>query len=78
MPVREFADALSCVRSNVYNIYKKDNIDLQQLIKITDIIGYDFLADVFKNKNHIVVLEANIDKIEALQKDQKLKILYIS
>ena len=78
MPVGDFANALNCDISNVYKIYKKENIDLIQLRKIVDILGYDFFADIFKIKNHIVVLEANIDKIEKLQKDQKLKILYIS
>ena len=75
--IGEFAKALNCDRSNVYKIFEKQYIDLIQLLKIVDIIGYDFLADLFKSKNHIVVLETNINKIEELQKDNNIKILYI-
>ena len=77
MPVGDFANALNCDISNVYKIYKKENIDLIQLLKIVEILNSNFVADLFKIKKHIVVLETSIDKIEELQKDQKLKILDI-
>ena len=79
MPVGDFAKALNCDVSNVYKIYKKENIDLIQLQKIAKILNSNFAADLFKIKKHIVVLETtSIEKIEELQKDQKLKILHIS
>lgn len=37
-----FADQLCCTRPNVYKIFKKDNIDLKLLGRISDILGVDF------------------------------------
>ena len=39
-----FAGRLCCTRPNVYKIFKKDNIDLKLLVRISDILQVDFFA----------------------------------
>ncbi len=41
-----FASELNCNRSNVYSIFQRDNIDVAMLIKISRILGHNFLRDV--------------------------------
>lgn len=40
--VRWLAEHLNCDRSNVYLIFKRNNIDIQLLSKIGNVLGYDF------------------------------------
>ena len=38
-----FAKQLHCDRSNVYNIFKRESIDTLLLIRISKILGHNFL-----------------------------------
>lgn len=38
------AEKLSCSRTNVYKIFDKRSIDTDYLIRISDILDYDFFA----------------------------------
>ena len=40
------AKKLSCHRTNIYNIFLRDNIDLQLLIRISRILHHNFLKDI--------------------------------
>lgn len=41
-----FASELNCNRANVYNIFNRDNIDVEMLIKISRVLGHNFLRDI--------------------------------
>lgn len=41
-----FARKLSCSRTNVYNIFARENIDLVLLIRISRILEHNFLEDI--------------------------------
>ena len=41
-----FARKLSCSRTNVYNIFSRENIDLVLLIRISRILEHNFLEDI--------------------------------
>lgn len=43
-----FAAQLHCDRRNIYRIFNKDNIDIHQLARISEILGHDFFADLSK------------------------------
>lgn len=43
-----FARHLACDRSNVYRIFRKDNLDIKLLIQISMILEHDFFADISK------------------------------
>ncbi|MBQ7550724.1 MAG: hypothetical protein IJT04_04245 [Bacteroidales bacterium] len=40
-----FAAKLNCDRSNAYKILKRPNMDVALLIRISEILGHDFLED---------------------------------
>jgi len=40
------ARKLSCDRSNIYKIYEKPNIDIIQLLHISQILSHDFFVDI--------------------------------
>ncbi len=40
-----FADRLCCTRPNVYKIFRKENIDICLLWRISDILEHDFFHD---------------------------------
>lgn len=41
-----FATQLCCTRPNVYKIFKKENIDIHLLWRISYILGHDFFRDL--------------------------------
>ncbi|MDM8339083.1 XRE family transcriptional regulator [Mediterranea massiliensis] len=41
-----FAQKLSCHRTNVYDIFARDNIDMTLLIRISRILHHNFLKDL--------------------------------
>ena len=41
-----FAQKLSCHRTNIYNIFQRENIDLELLIRISHILHHNFLRDI--------------------------------
>ena len=41
-----FAKKLSCHRTNVYDIFARDNIDMTLLIRISRILHHNFLKDL--------------------------------
>lgn len=44
-----FAKKLSCHRTNVYDIFARDNIDMTLLIRISRILDHNFLKDISDN-----------------------------
>ena len=41
-----FAQKLSCHRTNAYDIFARDNIDLTLLIRISRVLHHNFLKDL--------------------------------
>jgi len=46
------AARIPCERTNVYNIFKRENIDINLLSRISTILNYDFFADISKELFH--------------------------
>ena len=46
-----FAKELNCDRRNVYRIFKKENIDIHLLARISQILGHDFFRDLSEGKD---------------------------
>ena len=40
------AAQIPCDRSNIYNIFKRDNIDVKLLMRLSVILGHNFLDDL--------------------------------
>ena len=47
-----FASKLYCNRQNVYDIFKRENIDTALLRRISTILGHDFFKDISTDMNH--------------------------
>ena len=45
-----FAKELNCDRRNVYRIFKKENIDIHLLARISQILNHDFFRDLSEGK----------------------------
>lgn len=45
--VNWFAREIFCEKSNVYKMFKRDSIDLCQLMKISEVLNHNFLKDCF-------------------------------
>ncbi len=44
------ATQICCENSNVYKLYRRKSIDLEQLMKISTALGHNFLRDCFEEK----------------------------
>lgn len=43
-----FTREIYCEKSNVYKMFKRQSIDLAQLMKISEVLGHNFLRDCFE------------------------------
>lgn len=49
MTVSEFARRINCERTNVYKIFDRRTIDVELLVRISEILNHNFLADVIEH-----------------------------
>jgi transcriptional regulator with XRE-family HTH domain len=59
--VAEFADRLHCDRTNVYAIFHRENIDMELLMRISHILEYSFIEELYqcRQKKYLIVLEVD-------------------
>lgn len=46
MSVTEFARRINCARPNVYSIFERYDIGVEQLLDISEALGHNFLDDI--------------------------------
>lgn len=46
--VNWFANEIYCEKSNVYKMFRRKSIDLLQLMKISEVLGHNFLRDCYE------------------------------
>lgn len=77
VPVTEFAQKISTNRNNVYNIFRRETIDLKLLLKIGEVLDHDFIQyyitdstrlAIIRNKNNENIIN---EEIVLLQKQVK-------
>lgn len=51
LSVSEFARRLNCHRQNVYDIFKRQNIDLSLLQRISKVLEHDFVTELYGSPN---------------------------
>ena len=68
-----FASELNCNRANIYNIFNRENIDVETLIKISAALQHNFFQDIANEINEKFCLKS-LDKmsVNLLQNVQKL------
>ncbi|MDR1370155.1 MAG: hypothetical protein LBJ72_08555 [Dysgonamonadaceae bacterium] len=85
MEVTAFAKAINKERSNAYDIFKRDNIDIMLLKKIGQVLDYDFFQDLLApetkqmmmikrgiTKKVLIEIELTEDEINFLNIEKKL------
>ena len=48
--VNWLASQIYCEKSNIYKLFRRKSIDLEQLMKISESLGHNFLRDCFEEK----------------------------
>ena len=43
-----FAKQICCEKSNIYKLFRRESIDLLQLMKISEVLGHNFLKDCYE------------------------------
>lgn len=46
--VNWLANEIYCEKSNVYKMFRRKSIDLLQLMKISEVLGHNFLRDCYE------------------------------
>ena len=49
LSIVEFADRICCKRNNVYNLFTRNNMDIQQLALISKVLGRNFFKELAEN-----------------------------
>ena len=44
IPITEFAEMIHCKRNYVYDIFKRNNIDVMQLVAISKVLKHNFIV----------------------------------
>ena len=60
MSVTEFARRLNCHRQNVYDIFKRQDIDLSLLQRISRVLDHDFVTELYGIKPPKVTLKFSV------------------
>jgi len=50
LTITEFASRINCERTTVYHIFKQPSIDIERLIKISEVLNYDFINEIYLKK----------------------------
>ena len=62
LPINDFADRICCSRKNVYDIFKKSSIHLDQLARISRVLNRNFFEELARDPSLI-----DIDSEEAIR-----------
>ena len=44
------AKSIYCEKSNIYKLFRRDSISVDQLMRISEVMGHDFLADCYESR----------------------------
>lgn len=62
IPITKFADMIHCQRNNVYDIFKRNSIDVRQLARISEVLNHNFLNDIAKDMSILNLNDPEIKK----------------
>jgi predicted transcriptional regulator len=77
--VVDFANAIHCNRTNVYDIFSRKSIDVEQLILISKVLEHDFISEIYFNrilsKRYLVLLEVSEQQLQDFAANPSFKII---
>lgn len=65
IPITQFADKINCKRNNIYNIFKRGNIDILQLKQISKVLNRNFFKDIAEDIN--LINESNLNEQDLIK-----------
>jgi len=80
MPINKFADRLGCDRSVVDNIFNNESIDIDRLVRISEILDFDFIHIYYwkdtATGSDMHVIKEMIDSVGHIHKTIRIRCLY--
>ena len=67
IPITEFAKMINCRRNNVYNIFERNNIDIQLLKRISEVLNHNYFEDLAKDINLARPVQVDEKELERLR-----------
>lgn len=49
--VNWLAEAICCEKSNIYKLFRRKSVDLDQLMTISEVLNHNFLRDCYEEKS---------------------------
>ncbi|GHT19373.1 hypothetical protein FACS189429_7000 [Bacteroidia bacterium] len=76
MKITDFAQAIGCNRNNIYDLFRRKEIDFQRLKIISKVLNYDFLLEYIDSSDYLIIAETNENKLLEMQQDKTIKIWF--
>lgn len=67
IPITKFAKMINCERNNVYNIFKRNTIDIQLLQRISIVLKHNFFEDLAKDLDLARPVQVDEKELERLR-----------
>ena len=67
IPITEFAKMIYCQRNNVYDIFKRNKMDIAQLKQISKVLNHNFFKDLYEDEE---LISNNEDAGEEIMKQK--------
>ncbi|GHT16806.1 hypothetical protein AGMMS4956_19850 [Bacteroidia bacterium] len=75
--VAQMAKEVHCDRSNIYDIFKRKSIDMMQLIRISQVLHYDFYAHLYSpTQKHILLIETDAPTMQQIVSNSAVQVIY--
>lgn len=75
MSITEFAGRICCHRKNVYDIFTRKSIDIDRLIRISEVLDYDFIREVYYADDEALAEEHSEHIFRLLYKEGELTVV---
>ena len=66
----ELARKINKTRQNVYDLYKRDDIEVKLFLTLCDVLNHNFLEDIYPQKNDQVAVDTVFDVLRTIVKKE--------
>jgi len=66
----ELARRIGKTRQNVYDLYKRDDIEVKLFLTISDVLNHNFFEDIYPQKNAHITIDTVFDALKELVKEK--------
>ena len=66
----ELARKIKKTRQNVYDLYKRDDIEVKLFLTLCDTLNHNFLDDIYPQKNDQATVDAVFDALKTIVKKE--------